>query len=176
MRNSRVSTHGRTAWCCEYSWARRLHVASMERIGVLVADESEAFLASTVHFIDSHRELRLVGTARSGIEALVAIERLSPDLVIVDAVLPGIDGFHLARTLKARLAGPLVLIVAFHASAAARDEAYAAGADGFLAKGEFSDEFDAILEAWRTDRPGRAGRATTPARPARRVSRTVPDP
>jgi DNA-binding NarL/FixJ family response regulator len=151
-------------------------VASIDRIGVLVVDESEAFLASTMHLIESRPDLRFVGTARSGIEALVAIERLSPDLVIVDAVLPGIDGFHLARTLKARANGPLVLLVAFHASAAARDEAHAAGADGFLAKGDFSDEFDAILEAWKTDRPGRAGRATTPARPARRVSRTAPDP
>jgi hypothetical protein len=78
--------------------------------------------------------------------------------------------------LKARANGPLVLLVTFHASAAARDEAYAAGADGFLAKGDFSDEFDAILEVWKTDRPGRAGRVTTPAKPARRESRTVPDP
>jgi DNA-binding NarL/FixJ family response regulator len=151
-------------------------LASIEPIAVLVVDESEAFLASTLQWIESRRDLRLVGTARNGSDALRAVDRLSPDLVIVEAVLPGIDGFRLARTLKARGNAPLVLVVTFHASATAREEAIAAGADGFIAKGDFNDEVEAILEAWKTDRPGGQGRATTPAKPARRESRTVPDP
>ena len=145
-------------------------------IAVLVVDDSEAFLASTLHWIESRRDLRLVGTARSGWAALEAAAELCPDLVIVEAVLPGIDGFRITRALKARANAPLVLVVTFHASAAARDEAFAAGADGFVAKGDFSDEIEALLETWRTDRPGRAGRAKTPAKPARRESRNVPDP
>jgi DNA-binding NarL/FixJ family response regulator len=151
-------------------------VDSIEPIAVLVVDESEAFLASTRQWIHSRRDLRLLGTARDGPEALDAVARLSPDLVIVEAVLPGIDGFQLVRTLKARANGPLVLLVTFHASATARDEALAAGADGFVAKGNFSDEFEAILEAWAIDRPARSGRVKTPGKPARRESRTVPDP
>jgi DNA-binding NarL/FixJ family response regulator len=153
-----------------------MDVASAEMLKVLVVDESEAFLAGARHLIESRSDVRLVGTARSGFSALEAAADLSPDLVIVEAVLPGMDGFRLTRVLKARANAPLVVVVTFHASAAARDEAYAAGADGFLAKGDFSDEFDAILEFWKTDRPGRAARATTPAKPARRESRTVPDP
>jgi len=151
-------------------------VASIEPIAVLVVDESEAFLASTLQWIDSRRDLRLVGTARNGPEALSAVERLAPDLVIVEAVLPGIDGFRIARTLKARATSPLVLLVTFHASAAARDEAYAAGADGFLAKGDFNDEIEAILESWRTARPRRRGDVTIPETPVRPGSQTVPDP
>ena len=151
-------------------------MASIEPIAVLVVDESEAFLASTLQWIDSRRDLRLVGTARNGPEALAAVERLTPDLVIVEAVLPGIDGFRVARTLKARGSYPLVILVTFHASAAARDEAYAAGADGFLAKGDFNDEIEAILEAWRIARPRRSGDVTIPETPVRPGSRTVPDP
>ena len=148
----------------------------MRPFSVLVADDSEAFLASTCHWIESRTDLHLVGTARSGWAALEAAAELCPDLVIVEAVLPGIDGFRVTRALKVRANGPLVVIVTFHASQAARDEAFVAGADGFLAKGDFSDEFDAILEVWKTVRPGSAGRATTPARLVRRGSRTVPDP
>ena len=151
-------------------------MASSKSFSVLVVDESEAFLAGAQHWIASRHDLRLVGTARSGPAALDAVAQLSPDLVIVEAVLPGLDGFRLTRVLKARAEAPLVLIVTFHASAAARDEAFVAGADGFLAKGDFSDEFDAILEAWKTERPGGVKLATTPAKPARRESRTVPDP
>ena len=144
-------------------------MTSVKSFSVLVVDESEAFLASTRHWIASRRDLRLVGTARSGPSALEAAALLCPDLVIVEAVLPGIDGFHVTRALKARANAPLVVVVTFHASVAARDEAFVAGADGFLAKGDFSDELEAMLEAW-------AGRVTTPAKPARRESRTVPDP
>lgn len=151
-------------------------MASVKAFSVLVVDESEAFLASTLHWIASRRDLRLVGTARSGPSALEAAALLAPDLVIVEAVLPGLDGFRVTRALKARANAPLVVVVTFHASAAVRDEAFASGADGFLAKGDFSDELEAMLEAWRIDQPGRAERVTTPAKPNRRESRTVPDP
>jgi DNA-binding NarL/FixJ family response regulator len=145
-------------------------------LNVLVVDDSEAFLASTHHWISSRADLRLVGTVRNALDALDAVERLAPDLVIAEAVLPAFDGFRLARTLKAREAPPLVLLVTFHASAAARDEAHAAGADGFLAKYDFSDGFEAILERWRAAgavKPGRIRTRTTPDRPE---PRSVPDP
>jgi len=163
-------------------------LGSSAAIDVLVVDESQAFLAGTSRWIASRPDLRLVGTARSGPEALEAVERLRPDLVIVEAVLTGMDGFQLARTLKKRESAPLVLLVTFHASAAARAEAYAAGADGFLAKYDFSDEIEAILEEWRVvlpgrdgqpgrdGRPGRAEGVRTPETRARRGSRSEPDP
>ena len=138
-------------------------------IKVLVVDESEAFLAGMRRWIESCDDLRLVGIARNGPEALLAVERLRPDLVIVEAVLSGMDGFRLACTLKEREDAPCVLLATFHASAAARDEAYAAGADGLLAKYDFSDELEAVLERWR------AG-VKTPARRVRPGSRTSPDP
>ena len=121
-------------------------------IDVLVVDESLAFLASTCRWIASRPDLRLVATLHGGTEALEAVERLRPELVIVEAVLAGIDGFRLARALKARANAPRVLLVTFHATAAARDEAHAAGADALLSKGTFSDEIEAFLEAWRARR------------------------
>ena len=151
-------------------------MASVNPFSVLVVDESEAFLASTRHWIESRRDLHLVGTARSGWVALEAAAELGPDLVIVEAVLPGIDGFRVTRALKARANAPLVVIVTFYASAAARDEAFVAGADGFLAKGDFSDGLEAILETWRTERPGHSAGVTTPTKRAPHESRTVPDP
>jgi DNA-binding NarL/FixJ family response regulator len=142
---------------------------------VLLVDESETFLASTLRWIQTRRDLDLVGTARSGPEALAAVELLQPDLVIVEAVLPGMDGFRLARRLKMRAEAPLVLIVTFHASAAARDEAFAAGADGFVAKYDFSDEVESILEKWRAGRPSNDDRAKGPSARMRRELRDVPE-
>lgn len=151
-------------------------VSPVRSFSVLVVDESEAFLASTRHWMQSRTDLHLVGTARSGWAALEAAAELCPDLVIVEAVLPGIDGFRVTRALKERANAPLVVIVTLYASAAARDEAFVAGADAFLAKGDFSDGLEAILETWKTERPGQAAGVTTPTKRAPRESRTVPDP
>ncbi len=165
-----------------------MDAASNGSLGVLVVDESEAFLASVRHWIGSRSDLHLLGTACNAAAALVASADLGPDLMIVEAVLPGMDGFRLTRALKSTANAPRVVIVTFHANAAAREEAFAAGADGFLSKPEFSDELDALLRVWRNDPPSLAdraepsepaapaGRLRTPATRAPRESRTARDP
>lgn len=148
---------------------------SITPLRVFVVDESDAFLASVVEWIGSRRDLRLVGTARGGLEALDAIVHFTPDLVILDAILPGLDGFRLTRVIKKHTDAPLVVLVTFHANAAAREEAHAMGADGFLAKQDFTDGFEALLAGWAEGGVGRVWGATTPVRPARRGSRTEQD-
>ncbi|HEX4824183.1 MAG TPA: response regulator transcription factor [Candidatus Polarisedimenticolaceae bacterium] len=139
---------------------------------VLLVDDSERFLESTKRWIQSRHDLELVGTASTGVEALDAVARLRPDLVIVEAALTGMDGFRVARQLKIKDASPLVLLVSFYPSVAARNEAFAAGADAFLAKDDFSDEIESILERWRAARPVED---QAPAARARRELRDVPE-
>ena len=105
-----------------------------------------------------------------------AVSRVRPDLVIVEAVLAGMDGFRLARAIKQLDNPPMILMVTFHATAAARSEAFAAGADGFLAKYDFSDEIELVLSEVRAARPRAVDRITTPVKPVPPESRTVPDP
>ena len=144
-------------------------------MSVLLVDESETFLGSTLRWIQARPDVHLVGTARTGPEALAAIELLRPDVVIVEAVLPGMDGFRLARRLKMRVDAPLVVIVTFHASAAARDEAFAAGADAFVAKYDFSDEIESILERWRAGLSSSDERGKPQIARTRRELRDVPE-
>ena len=145
-------------------------------MGVLVVDASDVFLASVLHWIDSRKDLRLVGTARTRGDAMKTLVRLRPDLVVVECVMNGADGFQLAREIKALEDAPLVLLTTFHASEAARSEASACGADGFLPKYDLIDGFDELLRGWRESGKSPAARSTTPATPDPRGSRTVPDP
>ncbi len=55
--------------------------------------------------------MTLVGEAACGEEALLAVDELSPELVIVDVRLPGMDGVELARILFERAPAPVVLLV-----------------------------------------------------------------
>ncbi|MEO8075296.1 MAG: response regulator [Acidobacteriota bacterium] len=77
-----------------------------------------------------------VETACDGREAIEKAQALSPDLVLMDLSLPGIDGWEATRLLKADPATTNLLIVALsaHALAPEGDRARAAGCDGFIAK------------------------------------------
>lgn len=73
---------------------------------------------------------------RSGEEALPAIRRNPPDLILMDIRLPGVSGLEATRTIKGDLALKGIPVVAVTACAMAEDEdeIRAAGCDGFLAK------------------------------------------
>jgi two-component system cell cycle response regulator DivK len=77
-----------------------------------------------------------VETASHGQEAIDKARTVSPDLVLMDLSLPGIDGWEATRILKADPATRHILIVALsaHALAAEGHRARAAGCDGFIAK------------------------------------------
>ncbi len=142
----------------------------------LIVDRSEAFLAGAARFIADRAELEVVGTAASGPEALEAVERLDPDLVVVEAVLPGLDGFRVVRALKARPRPPLAVLTTFLASGTAEDAAFAAGADGFVAKDDFAGAFELLLRELLDERLETGGPLRGRERSARPGSRTEPGP
>jgi CheY-like chemotaxis protein len=77
-----------------------------------------------------------VETARDGGEAIEKTRSLSPDLVLMDLSLPGIDGWEATRLLKADPSTRKIPIVALsaHALATEGERARKAGCDGFIAK------------------------------------------
>ncbi len=112
---------------------------------VFVVDDNEDFLALTRDWISSEPALSLVGSATDGLGALDAIGRTHPDVVLVDVVMPGIDGFETTRRLKASAPAPRVIVMSFLDSDSVRHAAADAGADGFLSKAELTDRLGALL-------------------------------
>ena len=70
---------------------------------------------------------------------------LHAELVLMDVTLPDMSGFEAARRIKARAEAPLVVLLSFHDSKAARLEAWAAGADGFVAKSELTESLTPLV-------------------------------
>lgn len=110
-----------------------------------MSEPSPAPLILVVEDFDDAREmyrdyLQFAGfrveTARDGREAIDKARALTPDLVLMDLSLPGIDGWEATRLLKSDPATRRILIVALsaHALVAEGDRARAAGCDGFIAK------------------------------------------
>jgi DNA-binding NarL/FixJ family response regulator len=92
-------------------------------------------------------EVELVGTVENGEEALDAIERLQPEVMIMDVRLPGIDGISALRRIQQR--APSVKSVVFSAYGDKRllSDAIAAGARGYVMKGSPPED---LLRAVRT--------------------------
>ena len=77
-----------------------------------------------------------VFTARDGQEALAQVESVRPDLIILDVMLPGLDGYEVLRRLKARTDAPLlpVLMLTADDTVEGKIKAFTAGAADYLAK------------------------------------------
>jgi DNA-binding NarL/FixJ family response regulator len=88
-----------------------------------------------------------VSTARSGQEALMRLAESVPDLVISDIRMPGMDGYKLARQLRASQRTALVPIVFLTAKdeTADRIEGFRAGVDAYLTKPFEPDELIAVV-------------------------------
>jgi two-component system nitrate/nitrite response regulator NarL len=104
--------------------------------------------------LGSASDLRLVGEASSGADALRAAESLKPDLVLMDVHMPGMDGPTTAVALLARL--PETKIVAWTVSESSDDllRMMRAGCAGYILKDVGPDELRrALLAALRSESP-----------------------
>jgi DNA-binding NarL/FixJ family response regulator len=111
----------------------------VNRVRVLLVEGNDDFLDGLTDWLAQNRQLEIVGRAHSGPEAIELAERLRPDLVLMDVTMPDVSGFDAARKIKSPPDAPVVILMAFHNSHAARIAASAAGADGFVAKSEITE-------------------------------------
>jgi DNA-binding NarL/FixJ family response regulator len=77
--------------------------------------------------------IELIGEAADGEEALAEIERLRPDIVILDIRMPRLDGIAATKQIKTRW--PKIRVIAHSLAEELSEEALAAGADAFVPKG-----------------------------------------
>jgi PAS domain S-box-containing protein len=88
-----------------------------------------------------------VDTAADGMEALTAVLRAKPDIIVTDIVMPGMDGVELVKTLRSAPSTQSipVLLISGHAPEDRRVESFREGADGYLAKPYSERELRAVI-------------------------------
>ena len=106
----------------------------MAQLRTLLVDDSAEFLESAARFLAHAGDVDLVGSARSGHEAITQAAELKPDLVLMDLAMPGLNGLEATRLIKARAGAPRVVIMTLYDTAEYRQAACEATADGFIAK------------------------------------------
>jgi DNA-binding NarL/FixJ family response regulator len=121
-------------------------------VRVLVVDDNRVFRRGMVRAVQGHDGLELVGEADCGEAALGAIERLRPDVVLLDLRMPDLDGLGVLARLRAAKPRPecRVLIVSASLDEEVERAAHAAGAAGCI--GKDSPRTDICAEALRLAR------------------------
>ena len=72
----------------------------MEKLNVAIADDNERMLRLLGAIIESDEELNVVGTAKDGEEAYNVIKTKEPDVVLLDIVMPKLDGLGVLEKLN----------------------------------------------------------------------------
>ncbi|APA98801.1 response regulator [Nocardia seriolae] len=103
-------------------------------IGVLLVDDQRLVRAGLAMLVEATPGLRVVGEAADGVTAVRAAAQLSPDLVLMDLRMPGMDGVAATRAIVAGPSAPKVLVLTTFDDDEHLFPALAAGASGYLVK------------------------------------------
>lgn len=102
--------------------------------------------------LEAEPDLRIVGEAADGLEAVRLVERLQPNVLVVDILMPGLNGLDVTRQVRQESPSTQVVVLSMHATEAYVLEALRHGATGYVLKDSTSAE---LIQAVREAAAGR---------------------
>ena len=119
----------------------------MKKLRILLADDHQVVRDGLRLLIDGQRDMRVVGEAGNGKEALQQARDLKPDVVVMDLSMPELNGLQATERLTAERPGIKVVALTVHEDASYLIQLCKAGAAGYVLKRSAGDE---LIHAIRT--------------------------
>ena len=119
----------------------------MKTIRILIADDHGLMRMGLTTLMRFHKDLQVVGGAENGEEAVRLARKLKPDVVVMDLMMPVLDGLEATRLIHREFPDIRIMILTTFGSSADVTRAVNAGACGALVKGAPNDE---LISAIRT--------------------------
>ena len=116
-------------------------------IRILLVDDHAMVRRGMRDFLALHDDLEVVGEAADGAAAIEQASALQPDVVVMDLLMPGVDGIEATAQIKARHPDTEIVAITSFVEEARIVAALEAGASGFLLKDAEADELAAAIRA-----------------------------
>jgi DNA-binding NarL/FixJ family response regulator len=114
---------------------------------ILLADDHPYLRMGLRDALQEHEGWQVAGEAQTGREAIERARELKPDLVILDLMMPELNGIEAARHIRQELPATDVLVHTFYESEELAAEAIAAGARGYVLKSDKPEDLIAAVDA-----------------------------
>ncbi len=121
-------------------------------ISIVLVDDHHLVRQAVKNLLEAEPDFRVTGEESDGLEALNLIESLEPQILLVDILLPGLNGLEVARQARLRSPRTKSIILSMYSNEAYVLEALRNGALGYVLKSSQSSE---LLEAVREVAQGR---------------------
>jgi DNA-binding NarL/FixJ family response regulator len=107
----------------------------ISQVRIVLVDDHAVVRAGYRRFLEQEPGYTVMGEAASGEEAYVLLQRISPDIVLLDLSMPGLGGLSSLRRCKLRWPLLPILVFSMHDTVAFATQALRAGANGYVTKG-----------------------------------------
>lgn len=133
---------------------------SCDRIKILITDDHNVVRSGLGAFLQVFDDFELVGEASNGKEAVDVCEATQPDVVLMDLVMPEMDGAQATRIIRERFPDTQVIVLTSFKEDNLIEDALKAGAIGYLLKNVSADELANAIRSANIGRPTLAPEAT----------------
>jgi DNA-binding NarL/FixJ family response regulator len=113
---------------------------------ILIVDDSSQIRKLVRNFFACETKFEVCGEAVDGIDAIEKVGELNPDLIILDASMPRMNGLEAARALRSMHRGMPIILFTMHADAISNIDASAAGITSVISKMASLSELSKCVE------------------------------
>jgi DNA-binding NarL/FixJ family response regulator len=110
------------------------------QVRTLVVDDFASFRRRVCWMLEENPEIRVIGEAGDGLEAVQKAEEFQPDLILLDSDLPKLSGIEAARQIRKTAPKSKILFLGQDLDPAVVQEAFSLGARGYVVKSDASRE------------------------------------
>jgi DNA-binding NarL/FixJ family response regulator len=103
-------------------------------VSVLLADDHPIVRQGLRHLLEMQTDFKVVGEASDGLEASQMAERFHPDVLVVDMMMPGLNGLEVTRQVRQRSPRTRIIVLSMHNNDAYVLQALKRGASGYVLK------------------------------------------
>jgi two-component system, NarL family, response regulator NreC len=103
-------------------------------IDIILADDHKVVRKGLKALLGAESDFRIVGEAGNGAEAVVLVEKLQPDILVLDLMMPGMNGLEVARSLSQSKSRAGIIILSMHNNEGYVTEALRTGVRAYVLK------------------------------------------